>query len=415
MMNVLILTLLAASALFAADDQQLALTLKAETDFDRVSLAPAPSLRDSGACIQSEAALLPVTTPEDLPLVHFRKGYCTLGEAAITGEAGTFRDAAAEFHQSIETWPGRAAVLAKRKMPPEPVSSGVRILEQVALLKTGNDSNAAKELIAAVEAQSCPGSVMPVALCRQVVDTGREWLGYMALNRGELVDAARDFPATASGWTAWVAGQQAFRDRKYPDAVSAYRRALEAWNARPAGPQRPLLERIAPPVNLELAYTDLGGAQFAAGHTAGALATLNQAVKESPDNARALFLRARAEETAGRREAALADYSLASRTAFANAKDMASGEAHLYRGILLYRRKAYSQAEDEFSSALNFAIPADQRADAVAWRRLAAVEEGSCETGPRYLEEALAAVSPYFPKAEARDAVAACNSTAARR
>ena len=61
-------------------------------------------------------------------------------------------------------------------------------------------------------------------------------------------------------------------------------------------------------------------------------------------------------------------------------------------------------------SALNFAIAAPLRADAVAWRRLSAVAGGSCDAGRRYLEEALPAASPYFPRQEARDAMAACGS-----
>jgi Tfp pilus assembly protein PilF len=116
---------------------------------------------------------------------------------------------------------------------------------------------------------------------------------------------------------------------------------------------------------------------------------------------------------AGQPDLALSDYNLASRTAFANAKDLASGEAHLYRGIFLYRRKDYARAEDEFSSALNFEVPAAIRSDAVAWRHLAAVAGGSCATEREFLARSLADVSPYFPKAEARAIVASCSTTTA--
>jgi hypothetical protein len=133
-------------------------------------------------------------------------------------------------------------------------------------------------------------------------------------------------------------------------------------------------------------------------------------VKADPSNARAIYLRGRARELAGQADAALADYNLASRTAFANATDLASGEAHLYRGILLLRRKDPARAEDEFSSALNFAIPAKMRADAEAWRHMAAVKSGSCTASRGLLEESLARVSPYFPKSEARAALAACSA-----
>ena len=105
-----------------------------------------------------------------------------------------------------------------------------------------------------------------------------------------------------------------------------------------------------------------------------------------PSNPHALFLRARAKELAGRKDEALADYNLASRTAFAAAQDLASGEAHLYRGIVLYRRKDYARAEDEFASALNFEMTGALRPDARAWRHLAAVAGGSCGSARAVLE-----------------------------
>jgi tetratricopeptide (TPR) repeat protein len=124
-----------------------------------------------------------------------------------------------------------------------------------------------------------------------------------------------------------------------------------------------------------------------------------------------LFLRARAKDMSGQTDGAIADYSLAARTALAKAQDLSSGDGHLYRGIMLYRRKDFARAEDEFSSALNFAIPAELRADAVAWRRMAAVAGGSCAGGRHYLEEALPQASPWFPADEARTLMAACQSS----
>ena len=129
---------------------------------------------------------------------------------------------------------------------------------------------------------------------------------------------------------------------------------------------------------------------------------------------RALFLRGRAKELGGQGDAALADYNLASRTALATAKDLASGEAHLYRGIALYRSKDFPHAEDEFSSALNFEIAPPLRADATAWRRLAAVAGGSCASASAFLDGSLAKVSPFFPKNEARALAAGCGGTAQR-
>jgi tetratricopeptide (TPR) repeat protein len=379
-MKVLVLTLLAAAAALASDQQQLALLLRAQTDFDRVMLPAVPQLRDTAACIQSEAALAPVAPPEEQAQVHFRKGYCTLAGAAITGEAAGFRAAAAEFDQA-----------------------GVPVLAGIARLE-------AHEPAPDLAKAGCSAAVMSPQLCQQWMAVGREWLGWEALRQGDLDAAARDLSA-APGWSAWVAGQQAFRGGQYAAAATDDRNAIGAWQSRSANSLR---DRLAPPVDLGEAYTALGGAQLLAGDPAAAIASLTQAAKENPANARAFYLRARAQEISGHPEAAEADYSLASRAAFAGAKDLASGEAHLYRGILLYRRRQYEQAEDEFASALNFDIPAALRADASAWRRLSAVISGSCGASRAALEQAIPSVSPYFPKDEARAALAACGSLSSR-
>jgi tetratricopeptide (TPR) repeat protein len=125
-------------------------------------------------------------------------------------------------------------------------------------------------------------------------------------------------------------------------------------------------------------------------------------------------LRARAKELAGQKDAALADYNLASRTAYAAAVDLASGEAHLYHGIVLYRRQDFARAEEEFSSALNFEMTGALLPDARAWRHLAAVAGGSCGAARESLSHALPAVTPYFPRDEARSRAAACGAEYSR-
>jgi len=143
--------------------------------------------------------------------------------------------------------------------------------------------------------------------------------------------------------------------------------------------------------------------------------TLDGSIRGDSSNAQAYFLRARAKEIAGQRDDALGDYNLASRTAFANAKDLASGEAHLYRGISMYRRKDFARAEDEFASALNFEIAEPLRADASGWRNMAAAANGSCASAKELVDRALPTVSPYFPKAEAREVAAHCSASAQAR
>jgi tetratricopeptide (TPR) repeat protein len=146
-----------------------------------------------------------------------------------------------------------------------------------------------------------------------------------------------------------------------------------------------------------------------AGDCAGAIIALDRAANVSRENARAFYLRALARERSGHLEDALSDYNLASRAAFASAPELASGDAHLYRGILLYRRKDYARAEAEFSSALNFGIAPSLRADAIAWRHLAAVAQGGCQDSREFLGRSLSIVSPFFPRQEAQAVAAACS------
>jgi len=402
--------LLGVSALWAADDPRLALALRAQTDFDRVEASSAPPLGESQQCVQSEAALLAAAPPEEVPLAHYRKGYCTLAGALITRDAGEFAQAGRELDQSLESWAARPRSAAKNALPETP-SAGLRVLASIARLKAGPDQSGIDHervmLAQALEDSSCRAGVMPPNFCREVLEDGRRWLGWIAFERDNLPEAAKDFSGPgAEGWNAWVAGLAAAQRNQYADSAAEYRKALDLWTAKPSQPLS-LAERLNPQPDLAHDYEDLGGAQILASDPVAAIASLDEAVKLNPLNAHAIYLRGRAKEMAGRSEEALADYSLASRTAFANATDLASGEAHLYRGILLYRRQDYARAEDEFSSALNFDIPAALRADAVAWRHLAAVAGGACGSGAN-LDSAMIAASPYFPRNEARAAMNSC-------
>ena len=413
-MRVCTIALVWAATLGAADEQRLALAMKAQAEWEHVERAAAPQLRDTVACVQSQAGLLPLGTREDMPIIHYHKGYCTLVGATITHNAAEFAEAAAEFDKVIATWPAHDPNGGKNS-PPEPVSVGVRVLAQVARLETGPDEEtierARKEIASAIDPPACSWYMMPPKFCEGIVEAGRQWLGWMALRRGNLVEAAREFSTLPdSGWPAWVAGRKAFADHKYGDAAMQYHRAVEVWARAGQEPARSLTARLSPGPDMAAALADLGGAQLLAGDTTSAMATLDGAIKTNPGDARAFYLRARAKELVGQTEAALADYNLASRTAFASAKDLASGEAHLYRGIQFYRRKDYARAEDEFASALNFEIQAPLRADAEAWRHLAAVARGSCRASREYLERSLSAVSPYFPVGEARTLLAACTA-----
>ncbi|HWB85061.1 MAG TPA: hypothetical protein VG675_13030 [Bryobacteraceae bacterium] len=410
-----VLLLLAALPLLAADESQLAQSLRAQSDFDRVQLSAIPKLPDTQVCVQSEAALASVASATELPLVYYRKGYCELTGATLNHWSQAYAQAAADFDKAIQAWPARAAAAPKRA-PVEPVSSGLQALSSVAKLHADPDEaaidKARQQLSTAVENSVCPSSVMSVDFCRAVLSTARQWLGWIAIRKGEWDVAERDFAAQPdSPWAFWVAGHQAFAQGRYPEAASRYGKAMEIWNDLRELPAPSFTQRLRPQPDTGPFLADLGGAQLLADDTVAAMKTLDTAIKTDPNDARAIFLRARTEEVSGRPEQAESDLSLASRTAFAGAKDLQSGEAHLYRGILLYRRHDFPRAEAEFASALNFDIPVTLRPDAEAWRNLAAVAGGSCGSSRERLEQSLASASPFFPKQEAQKLVVSCSLT----
>src|SRR6266542_2302593 len=106
-MRPLVLLLCFAAAVFAADENLVALALRAQTDFDRVEISYKPTLAETMACVQSQATVLPVTRPQELSLIYYRKGYCELAGAAITDSRSGYKDAAHDFDKAIETWPER--------------------------------------------------------------------------------------------------------------------------------------------------------------------------------------------------------------------------------------------------------------------------------------------------------------------
>jgi hypothetical protein len=342
--------------------------------------------------------------------------------AVITQRSDDFVKASGEFEDAMKAWPEHAAKTVRNR-PAEPLPTSLRLLAPIARLKAASLTNdkahpdaaemerSRREISSVLDHPVCSATLVPASACESLLHTGRLWLGWMALKQDDLDRAANEFSGLIEfGWPQWAAGKRAFHERRYAEASRQFGQAVEIWS-RPLDPMASLAARLAPPPDRAQALADWGGAQLLTGDTAAAITTLDSAVKAAPNPARALFLRARAEELAGRSEPALADYSLAGRTALAHAEDLASGEAHLYRGILLYRRKDFAHAENEFASALNFEIPATLRPDAIAWRHMAGLAEGACTASREPLEQSLADVSPYFPKSEARALASTCPLT----
>jgi hypothetical protein len=406
-----ILALVLVFQLNGADQRQLALALEAQAQFERVAAAPAPALPQTQSCRQAQAAVLPLAPPEETPLIYFRKGYCGLETAGLTGQPGEYASAAADFEAAIRTWPPRAERMS-RTAPPEPVPAGLRILAAISRLKASPSDEKAMDaarnvLGAAIDSRACPAGVMPADLCQKTLNVGRQWLGWVAFEQDDLYGAAKYF-IPGSAWSHWVNGKAAFGQRRYKESSSEYQQAIAGWREEAAHPPASLVDRITPAPRMSRAFAESGGAQLVAGEPAAAIVSLNEAIRLEPGLARALYLRGRAKDAEGQTESALADYNLASRNAFASAEDLASGEAHLYRGVMLYRRGEFEKAEDEFSNALNFDIPADLRPDAEAWRHMAAVAGGNCGGSRERLERALETASPFFPKAEARTMAVNC-------
>ncbi len=413
-MQVCALVLLATSLLSASDDGQLATALKAQSDFERVELVPRPRIADAEACVQSQAAALAVSPLEERWLLHYRKGYCAFAGAAATSDLHQFSTAAAEFDKAIEGWPARMRKSPKHAVP-EPVPAAIRVFAGISRLHAATDpvvfAAARQEIVVALESPSGSSSVLRAAFCSQVLAAGSEWLGWFALRDNRLDEAAHRFStASDSGWNAWVRGRLDFDAARYGAAATQYGAAVDRWKRIWQGDGPTLVQALGPRPEFPIALADWGGARLLAGDLPGAIRTLDASVQADSANARAIFLRARAKELAGRKDAALADYNLASRTAFAAARDLASGEAHLYRGIVLYRRKDFERAEEEFASALNFEMTPALRPDARAWRHLAAVAAGSCGPARQSLDLALAGVSPFFPQDEARTVASACST-----
>jgi tetratricopeptide (TPR) repeat protein len=409
-MRALLLMLAAAAALDAADEQKLALDASAQSAFQQVFTAAAPDMAAANRCVQAQAMLLSVSTPDETPSIAFRKAYCALAAALATDDRAGFSKAAEDFDDAIAdaTSPGRQRVA-------QAAPAVWRTLAAVARLNSGaTGESQEKRLTAAVDADGglntadCQRDDVSRQFCRSVQQVGNAWLGKIALDGSDPFAAERRFAnANALAWSEWIAGILAYRRGDYSSAASDYGRAIASWRGeRPAA----LVDRLDPRPAMSGMLADWAGAQLASGDLNAAAANLDTALKQDPANARAFFLRAIAEERLGRDAAATEDYDRASRAALAKTGEEASAEAHFYRGIVFYRRKEFVRAENEFDSALSANIAVPWKADAQAWRHLAAVSAGACGASRDYLDRALGSVSPYFPKPEASAAARACTA-----
>lgn len=400
----LLLVLIPAAAA-AADDAAVAMRVRAQTDFDRVTSAAFPELPDTTRCVQSQAVLLPVVGPAGEAVVRFRMGWCQLLGASLTDSRAAYGQAAREFARAMAAWPARSL---------EPIPAPLQVLSGISRLQQGAEPHSLPDIRAGFEAalatRSCPDELLSPRVCQEVIALARLWLGWTLLEEGKLADATVHllrFPEL--GWADWSAGRQALEWGRARDAADRIGQAVERWTAARKYPRGGTLRLLAPKPDLPRALAELGMARYLAGDFAGAVQSLDAAVKQRPWDARSIFTRGLARDALGQTEAALADYQLASRTAFANpGLSSASAQAHLYRGVWHFRRGAWTRAEDEFAGALNARPEPALRADIAAWRHLSAVAGGACESSAAELGRALSDVSGLFPREEAQARLAAC-------
>jgi hypothetical protein len=396
---------LAVSAGWGAEPETLALLARAQAAFERVETQASPDLQDTARCTQSQAELLPVVRPAEAPLVRFRKGYCELLGASVSGNRGGYQRAAQDFAMALAAWPARGA---------EPVPSGLQVLSAVARLRAGAPPAEAKSGLAeAARRSACPATVMPARLCHELVRTGRLWQGWIAMNEGDTATANAIFGGFEElPWASLLAGRQAMREGRYPVAVDSLRKAVEGWSAGGES-ARGVVRVLGPQPELAAVTGELGAARYLAGDYAGAIASLDAAVRAQPHDSRSTFIRGLAKEAAGQPAAALNDYQSAARAAFAQPdRPYSSAEAHFYRGVWHYRRKAFEKAEDELLTAMNADPGQKLRPDVIAWRRLSAVAGGACQTAAEDLRAAVEGASPFFPRTEAQALLAACDARA---
>ncbi len=395
----------------AADERTLALETAAQTAFRGVALRPLSAIEEANQCAQAQSMAASVAAPDKMAQLLFQKAYCEMAAAAASDNRASFDESAETFDTAIAD----AQASSTRQKIPSRVSPVWMALASLARIQSGVSMESQETALARdVDAEpdpACQSDAAMTAVCRVTQQLGNAWLGRIALARGDLPAAERRFAAANSGggvsqWNRWVAGLQAFQRTDYARAAAEEGAAISAWRDRKPST---LVEALAPRPEWSLALAEWGGSQIAAGDAAGAIQTLDQAMKSDATNATAYYFKGVAEEELGRGDA-LADYDAAARAALARSD---SAAAHFYRGIVFFRRKELQRAESEFESALNGNPNASWAADARAWRHLTAVEGGACRASRDYLDRALPAVSPFFAKQEALKAVAQCATVAA--
>ena len=400
---------LLAAACAAGQTPPLSLRIKAKFDFDKVDATPIPDIAATQACVQSNAAALPVTRAEERYLIYYRRGYCELFGALADGASEVFQAAAKDFMEALVNWPKKAAT---------PAPAGLKALVSIAHLEQGRMADSypdlARELTAQAAEPACFDSpVMSKGFCKALIDTARTWLGWLAYHQNDFAAAASALEPLSQGtavspWATWVQGRLAQQQNRIADAVVLYEKTLAAWTAIAASPNPDVVTLLGPKLDTGAVHYQLGLADFTRQKYESAISHFDASLKARPRNSYAIFLRGRSKDALHLNVAAMEDYALSTQTARGeNDSSWNVAQAHYYRGLLLYQAKDYGGADGEFSLALAGRLGDIGKPDATAWKAMAAAAGGGCKSVEQ-LESAAGAASNQFPKAAATAIVFDC-------
>jgi tetratricopeptide (TPR) repeat protein len=368
---------------------------KAKADFDKVDAEPIPDAASTEACVQSNAAAIPVTRAEDRYVVYYRKAYCELFGALISGASEGFQGAARDFSEAIGNWPKKAAT---------PPPGGLRALVWIAHLEQGRAVDTYPDLgrelgtLVSSDTPVCPVTpVMATGFCTALIDTARTWLGWLSYSKNDFAEAVRvldQVSSAVSPWAVWVRGRLAHQQNHVAEAIVLYEKTLAAWSAAAASKNPDVVTLLGPKLDTGSVHYQLGAADYSLQKYDLAITHFDGSLKTRPNNSKdALHLAM----------PAMNDYALAVQTArIENDSSWNVAQAHYYRGLLLFQAKDFPGAEGEFSQAISGRLP-----DVAAWKIIASVAGGACQSIEQ-LETAAAAASSQFPKAEADSMVFDC-------
>jgi len=402
--RILLLLYLAAAVAVPAGSQTLSPAQQAKAAFDKVDSAALPALQDTMLCMQAHAALLPLVRARERYLVHYRRGYCGLLGAAVTGDPAEYREAAQELAAAIQAWPYR-----RRN-----VSSGMRVLRAIAVTGAAQGKPPADALLELEDATQQPDcsavAVMQAGFCQELTEIARLWLGWTAYQGDKLSEAAKLVGAVpGSPWAVWIAGRQAWVERRWADSIELMEKAVQSWEAAEKSQSPTTAYLLGPRPDLGGMYYDLAAAHYRAQNHARVIAAHEAAVRRGGGDSYGFFMRARSREALGQTDGALADYQYATRLADSSKDDSwAVGQAHYHRGLLLYGRRNYKQAEAEFTAATKAGLGEISSQDVAAWATLAAVAGGECGRASELLDLSGRISSESFPATEAESLAAAC-------